>query len=168
MSETAFGYPVVPLRARKGLVRILPRGWGDGRGFNLVNCKLITSCLSKDARSAFRSRSSHELWSLMRISRKSTADLQVSNSVRNIRESWMLSATTMYCCNCQRGQVVGFCILTLRCGNASAWMLPFCELAISGHASPNRLRYFEDRILGTRNKCETPTWPKVPICNTRR
>lgn len=93
---------------------------GDGRGFNLVNCRLITSCLSNDARSVFRSRSSHELWSLIRISRKSTADLQTASSAPNIRESWMLSATTMCCCSCQRGEVVGVRALTLRCGNASA------------------------------------------------
>ena len=44
-------------------------------------------------------------------------------------------------------------------------MLPFAELAISGHASANRLRYFDVRMFGTRNKCETPTRFNVPICN---
>ena len=44
-------------------------------------------------------------------------------------------------------------------------MLPFAELAISGHASANRLRYFDVRMFGTRNKCETPTRFIVPICN---
>ena len=54
---------------------------------------------------------------------------------------------------------------TLRCGNSPAWMLPFGELGISGHASANKLKYFDVRIFGTRNKCETPTWFNVFICN---
>jgi hypothetical protein len=54
---------------------------------------------------------------------------------------------------------------TLRCGNSSAWMLPFDELAIAGHASANELKYFDVRTFGTRNKCEISTWFTVLICD---
>jgi hypothetical protein len=117
-TDTAFGDPVVPLQGCFSVCQCAT----TRNQINLVNCKLITSSLSKDADNfccnCFSLASSRHTM----ISRQSMALLSPCTSSWNLFGSAVLFTTTRL----------------RNAGSAGSWMFPWEDSRNAGNASANR------------------------------